>query len=205
MFENTALILIDVYNDFLHPNGKATPALAESLEKAQTIHNLKLALHTARHAKIPVYYSLHQQYHDGKYAGFRHWNDMLRSIESTRGFEESSFGAQIYEDLVPDAKLGDTVISKHWNQSSFHNTDLDWLLRQKDITHIVFAGLIANTCLETSARVANELGYKITMLNDATAGWTTASMDAAVQYSWPAFAHEVLTTAQWTAQLANQS
>lgn len=43
------------------------------------------------------------------------------------------------------------------SRSSFQNTDLDWLLRQRDITDLVFAGLVANSCIETTARVANEL------------------------------------------------
>ncbi len=40
--------------------------------------------------------------------------------------------------------------------SSFHSIDLDWLLRQRDITHVVFAGLVAKACIETTARMANE-------------------------------------------------
>ncbi|KAH7316937.1 Isochorismatase-like protein [Stachybotrys elegans] len=195
--EKTALVLIDVYNDFLHPDGKATAALSDSLTASGTIKHIQQALTAARSAKIPVYYSLHQQYHDGKYAGFERWNPMLRSIESTRAFEEGSFGAEIYKGLEPDPLNGDTVISKHWNQSSFKNTDLDWLLRQKNITNLVFAGLVANTCIETTARMANEEGYKVTMLNDATAGWTIEAMKAAVEQSWPSFAHEVISAQEW--------
>lgn len=155
--EKSALILIDIYNDFLHPKGKATGALAKSLEQTQTIKHLQLALDSARRAKIPVYYSLHQQYHDGKYTGFEHWNAMLESVKNSRSFELGSWGAEIYEGLEPDASNGDVVISKHWNQSSFRNTDLDWQLRQRNITNLIFAGLVANTCIETTARDANEL------------------------------------------------
>lgn len=116
MAEKTALVLIDVYNDFLHPEGKAYPGLKDSLTDSNTIEHIQQALEAARKAKIPVYYSLHQQYHDGKYTGFEHWNPMLRSVESTHAFEEGSFGAEIYKGLEPDPKNGDVVISKHWNQ-----------------------------------------------------------------------------------------
>ena len=116
MAEKTALILIDVYNDFLHPNGKVTGALADSLESSKTIEHLQKALQAARSARIPVYYSLHQQYHGGKYTGFEHWNEMLRSVQASHSFEEGSFGAQIFQGLEPDPKNGDVVISKHWNQ-----------------------------------------------------------------------------------------
>lgn len=116
MAQKMALILIDVYNDFLHPDGKATAALDASLTNSDTIMHIQQALHAARTAKIPVYYSLHQQYYDGKYAGFEHWNPMLRSVESSHSFQEGTFGAEIYEGLEPDPKNGDVVISKHWNQ-----------------------------------------------------------------------------------------
>lgn len=116
MARKTALILIDVYNDFLHPDGKATAALDASLTNSDTIAHIQQALQAARTAKIPVYYSLHQQYNDGKYAGFEHWNPMLRSVESSHSFQEGTFGAEIYKGLEPDPKNGDVVISKHWNQ-----------------------------------------------------------------------------------------
>ena len=35
------------------------------------------------------------------------------------------------------------------------------------------------------------------MLSDATAGWSVESKKAAVEYSWPAFAHQVMTTGEW--------
>lgn len=116
MTETTALVLIDVYNDFLHPDGKLTAALADSLSASGTIEHLQEALHAARSAGIPVFYSLHQQYYDGKYAGFEHWNDMLQKVQASRSFEKGTFGAQVYDGLEPDPLNQDVVISKHWNQ-----------------------------------------------------------------------------------------
>lgn len=116
MAENTALILVDLYNEFLHPNGKATAALADSLADTNTIEHLRQALDIARSARIPVYYSLHQQYHEGKYDGFEHWNVTLLSIRDSKMFEEGSWGAEILSGLEPIPKNGDIVISKHWNQ-----------------------------------------------------------------------------------------
>ncbi|KAB8298336.1 hypothetical protein EYC80_002063 [Monilinia laxa] len=162
----TAMILIDPYNDFLHPNGKAYPRLAESLADTDTIFHLQNLVTTARARKISIYYGLHQQ------------------------------------GLEPDVQgNGDVVVSKHWCSSSFQNTDLEYQLRQKDITHLVFGGLTANTCLESTARYAYELGYHVTMLKDATAGFTTMAKDAATDLIWPLFANEVLTVEEWKKSL----
>lgn len=42
-------------------------------------------------------------------------------------------------------------------KSSFANTDLDYQLTKRGIKKLVFAGLIANTCVESTARYAYEL------------------------------------------------
>lgn len=41
--------------------------------------------------------------------------------------------------------------------SSFANTDLDFQLRKHGIDKVIMAGMVANTCLESSARYAMEL------------------------------------------------
>lgn len=105
---------------------------------------------------------------------------MQQSQKENKTFEEGTWGVEIYEGLEPDVEgNGDVVISKHWcsryvlsivcvylnrrretnkwTNSSFQNTDLDYQLKQRDITHLVFGGLTANTCLESTARYAYEL------------------------------------------------
>lgn len=41
--------------------------------------------------------------------------------------------------------------------SSFQNTDLEFQLRQRDISKVAVAGLEANTCFEATSRYAFEL------------------------------------------------
>jgi nicotinamidase-related amidase len=112
----TALVLIDVYNDFLAPSGKIYPRLSESLNESNAIEHIKDALRSARANGIPVYYSLHQQYREGKFSGFSHPNAMIESVRQTHPFEEGSWGAEVYPGIEPQVEKGDTVISKHWNQ-----------------------------------------------------------------------------------------
>jgi len=44
------------------------------------------------------------------------------------------------------------VVLEHWSQSGFANTDLDAQLNQRGIEKIILVGLIANTCIESTAR-----------------------------------------------------
>ncbi len=155
---NTAVILIDPYNDFLHPKGKLTPLLATSLNKTDTLTHLKAMVTAARAHKIPIYYGLHQQVRPGFLAGWKHAAASQLSQSEHKAFEEGSWGVEIYEGLEPDVEgNGDVIVSKHWSSSSFQNTDLDYQLRQRDITRVVLGGLVANTCLESTARYAYEL------------------------------------------------
>jgi len=196
-FANTAVVLIDPYNDFLHPKGKLNGMIAESIKETNTIIHLKEVVAAARANQIPIYYGLHQQQKPGFIAGWKHATEMQKSQNEHKAFEEGSWGVEIYEGLEPDLENGDVVVSKHWSSSSFQNTDLDYQLRQRDIQNLVLVGLVANTCLESTARYAYELGYHVTLLTDATAGFSTAQKDAATDLIWPLFAHEVTTSGKW--------
>jgi len=119
---DTALLLIDPYNDFLHAEkGKLYPRLAESLRDSDTITHLFEAVQAARSAEtpIPIFYCLHQQTNAGPHANitFKGWGYLSASQTGIRDkmvFEEGSFGAKIYEGLEPDYEGGDVVVGKHW-------------------------------------------------------------------------------------------
>ena len=89
---------------------------------------------------------------------------------------------------------GDVVIQEHWGQNGFANTDLDFQLKQRSIEKIIVVGLLANTCVEATARGGAELGYHVTLVRDATAAFSSEAMHAAHEINGPDFAHAILTT-----------
>ncbi|UKZ69012.1 uncharacterized protein TrAtP1_010028 [Trichoderma atroviride] len=200
MSPNTALLVIDPLNDFMHPKGKLYPQLRESIEATNTVPNLKKLVDAARLLEVPVYYGLHQPYSKGSYEGWNHMKASHHTIQEYQVFAEGSWGAEIHEGFEPVASNGDVVASRHWNSSSFSNTDLDYQLRQRDITHIILAGLVTNTCIESTARHAIELGYNVTLINDATAGFSQALKLAATDLVWPTIVDEVISVDEWIAQ-----
>lgn len=110
----TAIILIDPYNDFLHPKGKLTGLLAASLAENDTIVHLKQMVAAAREHKIPIYYGLHQQVKPGFLAGWTHPTEAQLSQKENVAFEEGSWGVEMYEGLAPELANGDVIVSKHW-------------------------------------------------------------------------------------------
>ncbi|KAF4466686.1 isochorismatase hydrolase [Fusarium albosuccineum] len=189
----TAVVLIDPYNDFLHPEGKLYGAVKESLLATNTVEHLKELVAAARSAHIPIYYALHQTWDKSTFNGWKHQSPS--AAKRAGGFEAGTWGVEILEGLEADvAGNGDVIVSKHWNSSGFANTDLDYQLRQREITDLVLAGMAANTCPESTARYAREL-------SDATAGFSTKAKDAATDLVWPLIAERVTTVGQWASSL----
>jgi nicotinamidase-related amidase len=93
------------------------------------------------------------------------------------------------------------VVQQHWGQNEFANTDLDFQLKQRGIEKIIVVGMVANTCVEATARCGAELGYQVTLVQDATAAFSSEAMDAAHEINGPTFAHAILTTDEVIAAL----
>jgi len=194
-----ALVLVDPLNDFLHPDGKLYPAVKESLEATDAVVNIRRLVEGARSAGIPIYYGLHQQYREGNYQGWLHTRPSHSRTKERQVF--AGWGGEVLEGLEPEITDNhDVVVSRHWNSSSFVNTDLDYQLRQRDISHLVMAGMVANTCLETTARDATERGYTVTLIKDGTAGFSTALKEAG-EVVWPTLFEQVKTVEEWLADL----
>ncbi len=66
---------------------------------------------------------------------------------------------------------------------------------------MIVVGLLANTCIESTARFAMELGYHVTLVRDATAAFSHEMMHAAHELNGPTYARSILTTAEVTAAL----
>jgi len=115
---NTAVIIIDPYNDFLHPSGKLHGLLSESLTETDTITHLKEMVSAARSHNLPIYYGLHQQVRPGFLAGWKHATEMQKIQKENVAFEEGTWGVEILEGLQPQVENGDVVVSKHWSSRS---------------------------------------------------------------------------------------
>lgn len=74
---------------------------------------------------------------------------------------------------------GEPVITKT-TASAFVSTDLDEVLRSSGIEQLVFAGVSTNTCVESTARDAADLGYGCILAEDACGGPSAELHDAAI-------------------------
>jgi len=201
--ERTALLIVDPYNDFLSEGGKTYPKLKPIADEVGLLDNLRRLQDAARHTGIQVAIAPHRRWEPGDYEDWDHPNPTQQNIMRGHQFARGEWGGEWHPDFAP--KAGDIVAQEHWGQSGFANTDLDMKLKQRGITHVIVVGLLANTCIESTARYAMELGYHVTLVRDATAAFGHEQMHAAHEINGPTYAHSIVTTGEVIEDLsANQ-
>ena len=87
-------------------------------------------------------------------------------------------GASIVPECAPLA--GEMVVDKP-GKGMFHATDCESLLRAAGVTHLVFAGVTTEVCVQSSMREANDRGFECLLVNDATDSYFPHFKEAAIE------------------------
>jgi len=190
--EQTALLFVDPYNDFLSEGGKLWPLVESVSREVGLLDNLRTVTAAVRKVGIRIFIVPHHRWEPGDYESWDHPNPDQIASGKRQVFEKGAWGGEWHPDFVPQS--GDIVIKEHWAQNGFANTDLNFQLKQHGIGKVIVIGLLANTCIESTGRYAMELGYHVTLVKDATAAFSSDRMRAAHELNGPNFAHAILTT-----------
>lgn len=74
-------------------------------------------------------------------------------------------GWQIHDAIAP--MPGDMIFDKHYN-SAFKDTGLQAYLDKQGIDRLILMGMATNFCVDTTIKVAFELGYQLAVIKDGT-------------------------------------
>jgi nicotinamidase-related amidase len=188
----TALLVIDPYNDFMSEGGKLYDYLRGVAESVGFQRNMRRLIEVVRNVGVKVFIVPHHRAHGHDLASWRHVNASQRKADEMQLAAVGTWGGDWHPDFGPAA--GDVIAQEHWGQSGFANTDLDALLKQHGISRVIVVGMAAHTCVESTARFAMELGYHVTLVKDATSAYDDDSMRVAHEVTGPTFAHAIVAT-----------
>ena len=170
---HTALLVIDMQNDFCASGGLVSRDGRDLSEAQAMARRLPRLIRAARDAGARVifvrclYTSEHNRYLSDVWLeqAARERKGGFTSIPVCR---EGSWEGDWYEDIRPAA--GDLVVTKH-RYDAFQGTDLELLLRSHGIRTVVLTGVVANVCVETTARAAFVRDYYVAVVSDGCAAY----------------------------------
>ena len=143
--QKTAVIVVDMQNDFVKPSGTLmVPAAAD------TIVNLQSLLQRARAAGVPVAYT-----QDTHLAGDREWSIWPEHCR------QGTWGWQIIDELKPHAT--DLVVEKS-RYDGFYGTSLEhFLSRVWKVENLIIVGTVSSICVAHTAASAGLRWFNVTV------------------------------------------
>lgn len=180
---HTALIVIDMQRDFAEPGGFGE-SLGNDVSRIQTIvPTVAKLIASFRNQGLTVIHT--QECHrpdlsDLPPAKRDRGNPKLRIGDigpMGRILIAGEPGTAIIPELAPIE--GEVVIEKP-GKGAFYATDLGAILKDRAITHLVFAGVTTEVCVQTTMREANDRGYVCLLAEDATESYFPAFKAAAL-------------------------
>lgn len=172
--KNTALIVVDMQNIWVHPRGaRYLPASEDIVPKIQELlrfgHSNQIPvfyLHTTKRrdlADVGIFADIKPQTHDP--------DDQWSNFENTPG-------AEFYELTKPTVE---DIVVKKFRYSGFYGTQLENLLRALGRDTIAIIGVATNVCCDSTARDGAMRDFKVLFLSDCNASFSQEEQDATLR------------------------
>ena len=173
---STALVLCDLQNDFLHPNGAYGRARVNAPEIAALPARLKPVADSMRRAGgwvVSTHFTLVPG-RGGEPLILPHLKK-LRPFLARGDFAPGGFG----QDLLTELKPADLMIEKV-AYSAFYMSRMEFVLRRAGIDTLVFAGIVTNGGVASTVRDAHVRDFRAIVLSDGCAAFSKSVHDATI-------------------------
>lgn len=172
--KNTALIVVDMQNIWVHPRGARYLPMSEDI-----VPRIQELLRFCRAHRVPVFYLHTTKRKDLADVGiFADIKPQTHDAEDEWSNFEGSPGAELYEPVKPAA--GDILVKK-FRYSGFYGTQLENLLRAFGRDTIAVAGVATNVCCDSTARDGAMRDFKVFFLSDCSASFTQEEQEATLK------------------------
>lgn len=139
----TALIVIDIQNDYFADGGFALPAMEQVAQQAAGL------IAAFRDANAPV---IHVQH--------------IMTRPNPPFFLPGSFGEELASIVKPETD--EPVVTKNY-PNAFRGTTLTAKLQEQDVSNLMIVGAMTNNCVAATTRAATDFGYQVIVVHDACA------------------------------------
>ena len=186
----SALVVVDMQNDFCHPEGwfaQKGLGIRAARRPIAILRRLLPAWRDAGGAELWLNWGIRADranlaptvHFKGKRTAEGVGYAEVSPIDRGPSLVQGSWGARVVEELVvaPD----DLTVHKH-RLSGFWDNELDTLLRQRGITTLLFAGINTDRCVFSTLQDAHFLGYDCVLLKDACSTPSPAYVTRGVLY-----------------------
>jgi nicotinamidase-related amidase len=139
----TALLLVDIQNDFFPTGRMPLEKSTEACQKAQEV------LQVCRAKQLPIIHIQH-----------------VSTRPDAAYFLPCTKGVDFHPNVQP--LKNETIVKKHYPNSFKDTSLLNHLIKNK-INHLLIAGMMTHMCIDATTRAAYDLGFSCTVLQDACA------------------------------------
>lgn len=175
---STALIVIDLQEDFLSPTGYFAKQGYDPTPLRAILPTVNRLIEAARAAGIRIIHT--RQGYRGDMADmtpYEKWRRGRAGLDGTQVLLRSSPGFEIVSDIEVLAE--DIIVDKTCN-GAFTYTDFEHVLRAQGITHLLFSGCTTDVCVHTTLREACDRNFQCLTISDACASGDQYAHDAAL-------------------------
>lgn len=173
----TALVLVDLQNDFLAPDGAYARGGAASAE-AQALPARVLAL--ARRVREAGGLVAASRFTLWPRAGgepvIAPHLSALRPFLGRGDFAPGSRGQAVVDALLPQVDVAVDKVA----YSAFFHTQLDWVLRHAGIEHVIVCGIVTNGGVASTVRDAHMREFHVLVAGDGCAAFRRETHEAAL-------------------------
>jgi len=176
--QRTALLVIDLQEDFLSPTGFFARKGYDPSPLRAILPAVNRLIAAARAAGLTIVHTRQGFRADmADMTPYHKWRRKRAGVDGTDILLRSSPGFQTVADIevAPD----DIVVDKTCN-GAFTYTDLELVLRARGITHLLLTGCTTDVCVQTTLREACDRNFQCLTIADACASCDQRAHEAAL-------------------------
>ncbi|WP_173923477.1 cysteine hydrolase family protein [Agromyces sp. Marseille-P2726] len=175
---HAALVVVDVQNDFCHPEGSVATMGSDVSAAVEMVPRLRSLIDQAHSVGVPVVFvqTLHDDTNDTAM-----WLGRVTAepggVQTGRICRTGSWGAEFY-GVTPGSD--DTVVTKH-RFSAFVGTNLDIVLKTLSVRSLLVTGVATEVCVESTLRDGLSAEYFVSLVEDCAATYTAEAHESSVR------------------------